>query len=103
MLTRTFNLLSSETKDNRIGRLWRQERYENAAAIQTRVHSANKVWEQLTYKNERAMSFELFSKKLTRALQDFDKSGRPKHKGDIIDWIWKHIQCGELSQLHLRR
>ena len=31
--------------------------------------------------------------------ENFDKLGHPKYKGDIIDWIWKHIQCGELSQL----
>jgi hypothetical protein len=52
----------------------------------------------LVYKNERAMSFEAFSKKLTKALQYFDDAGRAKHDGDVIDWIWRHIQCGELSQ-----
>ena len=74
------------------------ERYENAATIQARVNQANKTWEMLVYKNERAMSFEAFSKKLTKALQYFDDAGRAKHDGDVIDWIWRHIQCGELSQ-----
>jgi hypothetical protein len=44
------------------------------------------------------MSFEAFSKKLTKALQYFDNPGRAKHDGDVIDWIWQHVQCGELSQ-----
>jgi hypothetical protein len=44
------------------------------------------------------MSFEAFSKKLTKALQYFDDTGRPKHDGDVIDWIWRHVQSGELSQ-----
>jgi hypothetical protein len=74
------------------------ERYENEATIQARVNQANKTWEMLVHKNERAMSFEAFSKKLTKALQCFDNAGRAKHDGDVIDWIWRHVQCGELSQ-----
>jgi hypothetical protein len=74
------------------------ERYENEATIQARVNQANKTWDMLVYKNERAMSFEAFSKKLTKALQYFDNANRAKHDGDVIDWIWKHVQCSELSQ-----
>jgi hypothetical protein len=74
------------------------DRYENTATIQARVNQANKTWEMLVYKNERAMSFEAFCKKLTKALQYFTQAGRPKHDGDVIDWIWSHIQNGELSQ-----
>jgi hypothetical protein len=74
------------------------ERCENEAAVQARVNQANKTWEMLAHKNERAMSFEAFSKKLTKALQHFDDTGRPKHDGDVIDWIWRHVQSGELSQ-----
>ena len=74
------------------------ERCENAATIQARVNQANKTWEMLVCKNERAMTFEAFSKKLTKALQCFDDAGRPKHDGDVIDWIWKHVNCSELSQ-----
>ena len=74
------------------------DRYENEATIQARVNQANKTWEVLVYKNERAMSFEAFSTKLTKALQYFEKAGRPKHDGDVIDWIWRHVQSGELSQ-----
>lgn len=76
-----------------------EDRYENAATIQARVNMANKTWELLTYKNERAMSFEIFCKKLTKALQYFENAGRPKHDDDVIDWIWQHVQNGELSQL----
>jgi hypothetical protein len=74
------------------------ERCENEAAIQARVNQANKTWEMPACKNKRAMSFEAFSKKLTKALQHFDNAGRPKHDGDVIDWIWRHVQSGELSQ-----
>jgi hypothetical protein len=74
------------------------ERYENEATIQARVNQANKTWEMLVYKNERAMSFEAFSKKLTKALQYFEAARRPKHDGDVIDWIWRHVNCSELSQ-----
>jgi hypothetical protein len=74
------------------------ERYENEATIQARVNQANKTWEMLVYKNERAMSFEAFSKKLTKALQYFVNAERAKHDGDVIDWIWRHVQCPELSQ-----
>jgi hypothetical protein len=74
------------------------ERYENDATVQARVNQANKTWNMLVYKNERAMSFEAFSKKLTKALQYFVDAGRTKHDGDVIDWIWDHVQCGELSQ-----
>jgi hypothetical protein len=74
------------------------ERCENEAAVQARVNQANKTWEMLGHKNECAMSFEAFSKKLTKALQHFDNAGRPKHDGDVIDWIWRHVQSGELSQ-----
>jgi hypothetical protein len=52
----------------------------------------------LVYKNERAMTFEAFSKKLTKTLQYFANADRAKHDGDVIDWIWRHVQCGELSQ-----
>ena len=44
-----------------------ETRYENEATIQARVNEANKTWELLMYKNERAMTFEDFSKKLTKA------------------------------------
>jgi hypothetical protein len=76
-----------------------EDRYENAATIQARVNLANKTWEMLTYKNERALSFEMFTKKLTKALQYFDNAGRPKHDDDVIDWIWSHVQNSELTQL----
>jgi hypothetical protein len=59
---------------------------------------ANKTWDLLVYKNERAMTFESFCKKFQRALQHFDRANRPKHPGDVIDWIWGHIQNSELSQ-----
>jgi hypothetical protein len=75
------------------------DRYENAASVQARVNAANKTWESLVYKNERVMSFEAFSKKLTTALQDFERALRPKHEGDIIDWLWRHVQNLELTQL----
>ena len=74
------------------------ERCENAATIQARVNQANKTWEMLACKNERTMSFEAFSKKLTKALQSFADARRTKHDEDVIDWIWRHIQCAELSQ-----
>jgi hypothetical protein len=32
-----------------------------------------------------------------KALQHFVKDGRPKHDGDIVDWIWNHIQNSELA------
>jgi hypothetical protein len=51
------------------------DRYENEATIQARVNHANKTWNMLGYKNERAMTFEAFSKKLTKAIQHFDKAG----------------------------
>jgi hypothetical protein len=73
-------------------------RYENDATIQARVNQANKTWNMLVYKNKRAMTFEAFSKKLTKAIQHFAKAGRPKHDGDVIDWIWSHVQNGELTQ-----
>jgi hypothetical protein len=75
-----------------------RERYENEATIQTRVNMANKTWDLLEYKNERAMTFESFCKKFQRALQHFDRAQRPKHPGDIVDWIWGHIQNSELTQ-----
>jgi hypothetical protein len=74
------------------------ERCENEAAVQARVNQANKTWEMLACKNKCAMSFEAFTKKLTKALQCFDNAGRPKHDGDVINWIWRHAQSGELSQ-----
>ncbi len=75
-----------------------RERYDNDATVQTRVNEANKTWELLVYKNERAMSFEEFCKKFQNALQHFERAGRAKHAGDVIDWIWGHIQNPELSQ-----
>jgi hypothetical protein len=71
-------------------------RYENEATVQTRVNEANRIWDNLTYKNERAMSFEEFQTKFQKALQHFVKAGRAKHDGDIVDWIWNHIQNAEL-------
>jgi hypothetical protein len=76
-----------------------EERHENEATMQARVNAANKTWELLVYKNERAMTFEDFSKKLTKALLNFEKAGCAKHDGDVIDWIWSHVQSAELSQL----
>jgi hypothetical protein len=73
-------------------------RYENEATVQTRVNLANQTWDLLVYKNERAMTFEAFCKKFQRALQHFERAGRPKHPGDVIDWIWGHIQNSELTQ-----
>ena len=75
-----------------------KDRYDNEASVQTRVNMANKTWEMLVYKNERAMTFEDFCSKLQRALQHFERAGRAKHEGDIIDWIWSHIQNSELGQ-----
>jgi hypothetical protein len=72
-------------------------RYENDATVQTRVNEANKTWEMLVYKNERAMSFESFCQKIQKALQHFARAQRPKHEGDVIDWIWNHIQNAELN------
>ena len=48
------------------------DRYENEATVQARVNQANKTWDMLVYKNERAMSFEAFCRKLTKALQHFE-------------------------------
>jgi hypothetical protein len=75
-----------------------KDRYDNEASVQTRVNMANKTWEMLVYKNERAMTFEDFCSKLQRALQHFERAGRAKHEGDVIDWIWSHIQNSELGQ-----
>ena len=68
------------------------DQYENAATVQTRVNEANKTWEMLVYKNERAMTFEAFCQKIQKALHHFERAGRAKHDGDVIDWIWSHIQ-----------
>jgi hypothetical protein len=76
-----------------------EQRYENEATVQASVNASNKTWELLVYKNERAMTFEDFSKKLTKALLNFERAGRAKHDGDVIDWIWSHVQSAELSQL----
>jgi hypothetical protein len=76
-----------------------RERYDNDATVQTRVNEANKTWDMLVYKNERAMSFEEFCKKFQKALQHFERAQRPKHNGDVIDWIWDHVQNSELSQI----
>jgi hypothetical protein len=59
---------------------------------------ANKTWDLLVCKNEPAMTFEAFCKKFQRALQHFDGAARPKHPGDVIDWIWGHVQNLELTQ-----
>jgi phage tail protein X len=75
-----------------------KDRYDNEASVQTRVNMANKTWDMLVYKNERAMTFEDFCSKLQRALQHFERAGRAKHEGDVIDWIWSHIQNSELGQ-----
>jgi hypothetical protein len=75
-----------------------RDRYDNEATIQTRINEANRTWELLVYKNERAMSFEEFCKKFQKALQHFERAGRGKHHGDVIDWIWNHVQNSELSQ-----
>jgi hypothetical protein len=75
-----------------------RERYDNDATVQTRVNEANKTWDLLIYKNERAMSFEEFCKKFQKALQHFVRARRPKHNGDVIDWIWSHVQNSELAQ-----
>jgi hypothetical protein len=79
---------------------WRalDNRYDNEATVQARVNQANKTWDMLVYKNERAMPFEAFCRKLTKSLQHFEKAGRTKHDGDVIDWIWDHVQNTELSQ-----
>jgi hypothetical protein len=69
-----------------------EERHENKATMQARVNAGNKTWELLVRKNERAMTFEDFSKKLIKALLNFEKAGRAKHDGDVIDWIWSHAQ-----------
>jgi len=79
---------------------WRalDARYDNEATTQARVNQANTTWDMLIYKNECALPFEAFCCKLTKSLQHFKKAGRPKHDGDVIDWIWGHIQNTELSQ-----
>ena len=75
-----------------------EDRCENEATIQARINQANKMWDMLVCKNERAMSFEAFSHKLMKSPQHFEKAGRMKHDGDVIDWIWRHVQNAELSQ-----
>ena len=76
-----------------------QSRYESPAYTQAKVAEANQMWDKLCYKNERAMSFEVFSRKLSQTLQTFARAGRAKHEEDIVDWLWAHIQCPELSAL----
>jgi hypothetical protein len=85
--------------NGRLDMLALSDRYKNDATIQARVNIANKTWDLLVYKNERAMSFEKFCQKLTKTLQHFHKAGRAKHNGNVIDWIWSHVQSTELSQL----
>jgi hypothetical protein len=87
-----------QRNDGRRDVLALRDRYENEATVQTRVNMANQTWDLLVYKNERAMTFEAFCKKFQRALQHFERAGRPKHPGDVIDWIWGHIQNSELTQ-----
>ena len=76
-----------------------QERYESDSHIQTKVAEATAVWDGLIYKNERAMSFEAFSRKISLALQAYARAGRPKHEADIVDWLWSHIQCPEMTAI----
>jgi hypothetical protein len=83
--------------NGRIDWMTLSERYVNAAAIQGNINDANKIWDYLVYKNERAMSFEDFCKKMEKAIQAFIIAGRPKFEGDIIDWMWVHIQNDELK------
>ena len=75
------------------------ERYDNDAMVQTRVNEANKIWDMLVFKNERAMSFEEFCKKFQKALQHFVRANRAKHNGEVIDWIWTHVQNSELGKI----
>jgi hypothetical protein len=86
-------------KDGRRDIIALRERYDNDATIQTRVNEANKTWDMLVCKNERAMWFEEFCKKFQKALQHFERANRAKHNGDVIDWIWNHVQNSELGQI----
>jgi hypothetical protein len=61
--------------------LW--ERCDNDATIQTRANEANKTWDMLVHKN------------FQKALQHFERANRVKHNGDVIDWIWNHVQNSE--------
>lgn len=83
-------------EDGRRDVLALRERYQNAATEQERVTEARKVLDTLRYRNERAMSFEVFSSKLTRALDDLADCDREEHNGNIVDALWGRIQNAEL-------
>ena len=57
-------------------------RYEYAATVQNSTNHAP----------------QRFRKSLGRALQYVGKAEGPKFDGDVVDWIWIHVQSGELSQ-----
>lgn len=76
-----------------------QGRYESPAHIQAKVAEANQLWDKLYYRNERAMTFEVFSRKLTKIIQIFKRAGRFKHEVDIVEWLWIHIECPEMKHI----
>ena len=73
------------------------ERYDSHSSKETRISEAKNSLIKLQYRNERSMSFERFSEKFQRAVDDLETGGRPMHNDDIIDALWPKILNNELS------
>lgn len=74
-----------------------RERFENTSTQEAKINAAKRTIETIQYRNERSMSFEKFSAKLQRALDDLEAGGRAMHNGDVVDLIWKKVLNSELK------
>ena len=61
--------------------------YENVAMQEQYVIEANRTIETIQYRNERAMTFEIFVRKLVKDVDELEKRGRGMHNSEIVEII----------------
>ena len=75
-----------------------RSRYEKVAMKEQYVSEANRTIDTIQYRNKRAMTFEIFVRKLIKAVDELEKRGRGMHNAEIVEIIWKRVSNAKLIQ-----
>ena len=74
-----------------------ERRYEGPAMVKKRLDVAERTWNDLNYKSESIQTFESFCQTFYKMIRAFAKAGVPRFEGDIISWLWKHINSPDVN------
>ena len=66
-------------------------RHNNPSMQQESINTSNRILDIVVHRNERAMSFEVFSRKTQEAVDALEEHSRDPHDREIVDRKWKKI------------